>query len=149
MVSSAKEMRQIQTIRIVIARPYQRNRRVFTIGRIPWKSQGFFEPPPEHFAGPAWKHFRGLVMAIAVGHHSAIERLGKLFHHATGKYGTGHTILKACLWYREVTIPWGSRPWIKPVDAPKENIPFAKLTQLAASGHQRPVIRRLEKLLAA
>ena len=23
--------------------------------------------------------------------------VGKLFHHATGKYGTGHTILKACL----------------------------------------------------
>ncbi|MEE8385444.1 MAG: hypothetical protein V3S01_05975, partial [Dehalococcoidia bacterium] len=28
--------------------------------------------------------------------------------HATGKYGTGHTILKVCLWYRGVTIPWGS-----------------------------------------
>jgi len=34
--------------------------------------------------------------------------VGKLFHHATGKYGTGHTILKVCLYYHGVTIPWGS-----------------------------------------
>jgi SRSO17 transposase len=29
----------------------------------------------------------------------------KLYHHATGKYGTGHTMVKACLYYRGVTIP--------------------------------------------
>jgi len=58
--------------------------------------------------------------------------VGKLFHHATGKYGTGHTIVKACLHYRGVTIPWGSWLWLKPQDARKEDVPFAKLTQLAA-----------------
>jgi len=35
-----------------------------------------------------------------------MDAVGKLYHHATGKYGTGHTILKACLYYRGVTIPW-------------------------------------------
>ena len=58
--------------------------------------------------------------------------VGKLFHHATGKYGTGHTILKACLYYRGVTIPWGSWLWLKPADVRKHDMPFVKLTQLAA-----------------
>jgi hypothetical protein len=58
--------------------------------------------------------------------------VGKLFHHATGAYGTGHTILKACLWYRGVSIPWGSWLWLKPDDAKTEGVPFLKLTQLAA-----------------
>ena len=146
----------------------------------------------------AWQHFWGLVLAIAISHGSAIERLsrwlrgstrrtnhgeflwrsvwsetavmqqialdllmslcrkeggacylilddtqtlkrakkmagmGKLFHHATGKYGTGHTILKVCLYYRGVTIPWGSSLWLKPHDARKQDVPFLKLRQLAA-----------------
>jgi len=58
--------------------------------------------------------------------------VGKLFHHATGKYGAGHTVLKACLHYRGVTIPWGSWLWLKPQDASTEGVPFLKLTQLAA-----------------
>src|SRR5690606_36915422 len=37
-----------------------------------------------------------------------MEGVGKLFHHATGKYGMGHTIVKVCLYYRGVTIPWAS-----------------------------------------
>ena len=61
-----------------------------------------------------------------------MDGVGKLFHHATGKYGTGHTILKVCLHYRGVTIPWGSWLWLKPKDARKLDRPFVKLTQLAA-----------------
>jgi hypothetical protein len=56
----------------------------------------------------------------------------KLYHHATGKYGTGHTMLKVCLWYRGVTIPWGSWLWLKPEHAKKEKRAFCKLTELAA-----------------
>jgi hypothetical protein len=58
--------------------------------------------------------------------------VGRLFHHATGTYGTGHTILKACLHYRGVTIPWGTWLWLKPDDAKEQDVPFLKLTQLAA-----------------
>ena len=58
--------------------------------------------------------------------------VGKLFHHATGKYGTGHTMLKVCLWYRGVTIPWGTWLYLKEKDARKEKAPFRKLTELAA-----------------
>ena len=171
---------------------------MITIGRIPRKTQAFFNPLKEHFARPAWKHFCGLVMAITIAHCSTIERLskllrgsthrtnhgeflwrsgwnessviqqialdtlrrlhrknggkcyfiiddtqtlkhakkmagvGKLFHHATGKYGTGHTILKVCLWYRGVTIPWGSWLYLKKKHAPKLGIPFRTLTELAA-----------------
>jgi len=56
----------------------------------------------------------------------------KLYHHATGKYGTGHTMLKVCLWYRGVTIPWGSWLWLKPEHAKKNKQAFSKLTELAA-----------------
>ena len=58
--------------------------------------------------------------------------VGKLFHHASGKYGTGHTMLKVCLWYRGVTIPWGTALYLKDPDAKKEKVPFRKLTELAA-----------------
>lgn len=198
MVNSAKEMRLILTIRIVTTISYRRSSRMVTIGPTLRKTQRFFKPLREQFARPAWRHFCGLVMAIAIGHCSTIERLarllrgsthrtnhgeflwrsdwsesavmqqialdmlrslhrkdagpcylivdetqtlkrakkmdgvGKLFHHATGRYGTGHTILKVSLWYRGVTIPWGSWLWLKPQDAKKQDVPFLKLTQLAA-----------------
>jgi SRSO17 transposase len=60
-----------------------------------------------------------------------MEGVGKLHHHATGKYGTGHTILKVCLYYHGVTIPWASLLYIKKEHADKLNIPFYKLTELA------------------
>jgi SRSO17 transposase len=58
--------------------------------------------------------------------------VGKLFHHATGKYGTGHTMLKVCLHYRGVTIPWASCIYVKREDAKELELPFRKLTELAA-----------------
>jgi SRSO17 transposase len=60
-----------------------------------------------------------------------MEGVGKLHHHATGKYGTGHTILKVCLYYHGVTIPWASLLYIKKEHAGKLNVPFYKLTELA------------------
>jgi len=61
-----------------------------------------------------------------------MEAIGKLYHHATGKYGTGHTIVKVSLYYRGVTIPLGSWLYIKKEHAAKLEIPFQKLTELAA-----------------
>lgn len=58
--------------------------------------------------------------------------VGKLFHHASGKYGTGHTILKVCLHYRGITLPWGSWVYIKRDQAKPLDIDFKKLTELAA-----------------
>ena len=60
-----------------------------------------------------------------------MDGVGKLLHHSTGKYGTGHTIVKACLYYRGVTIPWASVLYIKKEHAGKLKIPFRKLTELA------------------
>jgi hypothetical protein len=56
----------------------------------------------------------------------------KLYHHATGKFGTGHTMVKACLWYRGVTIPWSSALCLRKEDARKEDQGFLSQTQLAA-----------------
>ena len=61
-----------------------------------------------------------------------MEAVGKLYHHATGTYGTGHTILKACLYCRGVTIPWGSWLYVKKEHAGKLQVPFATLTELAS-----------------
>jgi hypothetical protein len=61
-----------------------------------------------------------------------MQAVGKLHHHATGKYGTGHTVLKVCLYYRGVTIPWASLLYIKEEHAAKLEVPFYKLTELAA-----------------
>jgi SRSO17 transposase len=60
-----------------------------------------------------------------------MQAVGKLHHHATGKYGTGHTILKVCLYYRGITIPWASLLYIKEEHAGKLDVPFYKLTELA------------------
>jgi len=61
-----------------------------------------------------------------------MQGVGKLHHHATGRYGTGHTIIKICLYYRGVTIPWGSWLYVKKEHAAGLKIPFRKLTELAA-----------------
>jgi len=177
---------------------------MITIGKIPRKVQRFFRPLEHYFSRPAWSHFCGLVLAMAVGRRSTIARLsellrnathrtnhgeflwrsvwdetlvmqhiamdllmslwrggkdnscylilddtqtlkrakrmeavGKLFHHATGKYGMGHTIFKACLWCRGVTIPFGSWLYVKKGDAKKVGVEFAKLTELAAQTIRR------------
>ena len=61
-----------------------------------------------------------------------MEAVGKLHHHATGKYGKGHTIVKVCLHYRGVTIPWGAWLYVKKEQVNKLKLPFRKLTELAA-----------------
>ena len=61
-----------------------------------------------------------------------MQAVGKIHHHASGKYCMGHTILKACMFYRGVTIPLGSWLYVKKEHAGKLGIPFKKLTELAA-----------------
>ncbi|MCC5827919.1 MAG: transposase [Phycisphaeraceae bacterium] len=61
-----------------------------------------------------------------------MEAVGKLYHHATGTWGRGHTIVKACLHVAGVTIPWASVVYVKKDDAPKLGMPYAKLTRIAA-----------------
>jgi len=56
----------------------------------------------------------------------------KLHHHATGKYGTGHTMVKACLYYRGVPIPWSTALCLRKEDAKKEEEVFLTQTALAA-----------------
>lgn len=170
---------------------------MMTIGTMPRVLSSFFHPQRRFFSQPAWPHFRGLVMAMAVGIEHTVERLngllrghthrtndgeflwrshwdeaevlraialqqfsrlyrkgepiyfilddtqtlkrakkmdavGKLYHHAEKRFATGHTILKACLYCRGVTIPWGSWLYVKKQDAAKLGVPFATLTELAA-----------------
>ncbi len=170
---------------------------MMTIGTMPRVLSSFFRPQRRFFSKPAWPHFRGLVMAMAVGLEHTVGRLnallrghthrtndgeflwrsrwnesevlraialqqfsrlyrkgepiyfviddtqtlkrakkmeavGKLYHHAEKRYATGHTILKACLYYRGITIPWGSWLYVKREHAAGLDVPFATLTELAA-----------------
>ena len=61
-----------------------------------------------------------------------MQGVGKLYHHATGTWGRGHTILKACLHMHGVTIPWASVLYVKKEHAKQLGVPFRKLTELAA-----------------
>jgi len=61
-----------------------------------------------------------------------MQGVGKLYHHATGTYGRGHTILKACLHVHGVTIPWASALYVKKEHARELGLPFRKLTEMAA-----------------
>ena len=49
-----------------------------TIGRIPRLVNSFFRPQQRFFSKPAWPHFRGLVMAMAVGLEHTVGRLNAL-----------------------------------------------------------------------
>ena len=60
-----------------------------------------------------------------------MQGVGKIHHHASGKYCMGHTIIKACLFYRGVTIPLGSWLYVKKEHAKELKVSFKKLTELA------------------
>lgn len=62
-----------------------------------------------------------------------MDAVGKLYHHATGTWGHGHTIVKACLHIAGVTIPWASVLYVKKQHARGVGVPYRKLTQIAAS----------------
>jgi hypothetical protein len=51
-------------------------------------------------------------------------------------------MLKICLWYRGVIIPWGTWVYLKKEDAKKEKLPFRKLTQLAAEAIRQAMLPR-------
>jgi hypothetical protein len=61
-----------------------------------------------------------------------MQGVGKLYHHATRRFCTGHTMLKVCLHYRGVTLPWGCWLYVKKEDCPRLKVTFATLTDLAA-----------------
>lgn len=60
-----------------------------------------------------------------------MDAVGRIYHHATGRYCMGHTIVKACLYYRGITIPLGSWLYVKKEHAKALAVPFKKLTELA------------------
>jgi len=63
--------------------------------------------------------------------------VGKLYHHASKRFCTGHTLLKVCLYYRGVTIPWGSWLYVKKEHCAKLPVDFHTLTELAGQAIER------------
>jgi len=71
-----------------------------------------------------------------------MEAVGKIHHHATGTYRMGHTILKACLYYRGITIPFGSWLYVKKEHAQTIGVPFMKLTEMAGQTARQAALPR-------
>jgi hypothetical protein len=61
-----------------------------------------------------------------------MDAVGTVHLHTTNTYAKGHMILKVCLYYRGITIPWGSWLYVKKEHSSKLHLPFRTLTELAA-----------------
>lgn len=61
-----------------------------------------------------------------------MQGVGKFYLHSQKRCGQAHCVLKVCLLYRGVTIPWGNWLYLKREDARKLALPFETLTALAA-----------------
>jgi hypothetical protein len=61
-----------------------------------------------------------------------MDGIRALYEPSSRRHGFGHTIVKACLWYRGVTIPWGSWLSLRPEEARRLGVPTGKRTELVA-----------------
>jgi SRSO17 transposase len=61
-----------------------------------------------------------------------MEAVGWIRDASTGKSVRGHLYVAAVLQFRDVTIPWGVRLYVKKPDCRKLGVPFRKTTELAA-----------------
>src|SRR3972149_9648257 len=86
-------MRCFLPIPVLESKPGQEDHRMVTIGRIPRLVHSFFRPQQRFFSKPAWPHFRGLVMAMAVGLEHTVGRLNALLRSHTHRTNDGE-----CLW---------------------------------------------------
>ena len=66
-----------------------------TIGRIPRLVNSFFRPQQRFFSKPAWPHFRGLVMAMAVGLEHTVGRLNALLRGHTHRTNDGEFLWRS------------------------------------------------------
>ena len=62
-----------------------------------------------------------------------MDAVGSVHLHSSGTYATGHMILKICLYYRGIIIPWGSWLYVKREHAHHLQIPFRTMTEMAAT----------------
>ena len=90
---------------------------MMTIGTIPRVLSSFFHPQRRYFSKPAWPHFWGLVMAMAVGVEHTVGRLNGLFRGHTHRTNDGEflwcshgdeaEVLRAIAW-QQFTSGWPS-----------------------------------------
>ena len=66
-----------------------------TIGRIPRLVNSFFRPQQRFFSQPAWPHFQGLVMAMAVGLEHTVGRLNALLRGHTHRTNDGEFLWRS------------------------------------------------------
>ena len=135
------------------------------LGRIPSEAQAFLRGLSKHFARPAWDRFWALVLAMLISHGSTIDRLARWLRGPTHRRNHGGFLWRSgwaydCLTHPglEVRRAQGHRENDKVLRLP----PISRLKGLMRQAvrqeavedvlrhrHEKPVIRRPEKLLAA
>jgi len=68
-------------ISIVISDAYKHGGCMVSIGVIPRKLKGFFQPVRRQVSGHVYGYFWSLVVSICIGHGSTIDRLVRRLHH--------------------------------------------------------------------
>src|SRR3990172_11770554 len=91
----ATKMRCFLPIPGLEKRPGQEDHRMVTIGRIPALVNSFFRPQRRFFSQPAWPHFRGLVIAMAVGLEHTVGRLNALLRDHTHRTNDGEFLWRS------------------------------------------------------
>ena len=113
-----------------------------TIGQIPRKTQAFFQGLAGHFSHGAFGHFWGLVLAMTIGHGSTIDRLALDLpdRQAGGRDEQGQRNNDKVL----------RLPSISQLKARMRQIVWREAVEdVVKHSHEKPVLRRLERLLAA
>ena len=82
-------MRCFLPIPVLGTTPGQEDHRMMTIGTMPRVLSSFFRPQRRFFSQPAWPHFWGLVMAMAVGLEHTVGRLNALLRGHTHRTNDG------------------------------------------------------------
>ncbi|UCC32238.1 MAG: hypothetical protein JSU86_08130 [Phycisphaerales bacterium] len=123
-------MRGFGPIRVLVTRPDRGNHCKFTIGRMPSCLRSFLLPKHRHFAERAWPHSWRLLKAVAVGIEYTIEARRALCHKKK------EALLRL--------------PPIRQLIAEITEVVWNEAAQVVVKvSHERPVFRRLEKLMAA
>ena len=88
-------MRCFWPIGVVLSNTYRESHRMVTIDRIPTICRNFFRPLGKDFDKPAWPHFWGLVMALAMATDHTIERLNALLRNHTHRTNDGEFLWRS------------------------------------------------------
>jgi hypothetical protein len=149
MVTIIKQKQLRLPISIVQTRTYMQGSCMTTIGKIPRKLKSFFKPVKKQVSEHVHNYFWSFVLSICISNGCTIDRLVKFLRNTTHRTNHGEFLWRS-IWNESVVMqqialdmllslytkkdnnPWASLLYIKQEHVEKLNLPFIKLTELAA-----------------